>query len=234
MILSGALVNGGAIIVMGVIGSLLKIGIPEKLKNTIMQGLSLCVVLIGILGAIEAENIIITVVSMVIGGVIGELLDIDMRLQKLGDFLQRKLSPKNSSGGMFSSISAGFVNCSLVVCIGSMAIVGSIQSGLSCNHETLYAKALIDAVIALVMASTMGIGVSLSGVAVGVYESLLAIFASFLAVYLSSAVITEMTCVGSLLIIAVGTNMIKLTDIKVANLLPATFIPIFAGVLGFI
>ena len=199
-----------------------------------MHGLSLCVILIGVCGAITGEKIIVTVISMVIGGVIGELLDIDRRLQTLGDFLQRKLAPKNDSRSIFSSISVGFVNCSLVVCIGSMAIVGAIQSGMSCNHETLYAKALIDGVIALVMASTMGIGVSLSGVAVGIYESVIAIFASFLAAYLPTAVITEMTCVGSLLIIAVGTNMMKLTDIKVANLLPATFIPIFAGIFGFI
>ena len=156
---------------------------------------------------------------MVIGGVIGELLDIDRRLQTLGDFLQRKLAPKNDSRSIFSSISVGFVNCSLVVCIGSMAIVGAIQSGMSCNHETLYAKALIDGVIALVMASTMGIGVSLSGVAVGIYESVIAIFASFLAAYLPTAVITEMTCVGSLLIIALFDQFLILTRRK-AEILP--------------
>ncbi|MBQ8975766.1 MAG: DUF554 domain-containing protein [Oscillospiraceae bacterium] len=234
MILTGALVNGGAILITGVVGTFLKRGIPERFKTTLTYALSLCVILIGISGALKGEKIMVVILSMVIGGVIGELLDIDKRLHTLGDFLQRKLSPKGAEGSLFSSVSKGFVSCSLIVCVGSMAIVGSIQSGMSGNHETLLAKSLLDGVIALIMASTMGIGVSFSGIAVFVYEGLLTVFASFLATLLPEPVITEMTCVGSLLIIAVGTNMTDLTDIKVANLLPATFMPIFAGLLGLV
>ena len=220
MILTGALVNFGTILVGGIIGTFLQKGFPEKLHSALTYGLGLCVLLVGIKGILAGENTLLVVLSVVIGVIIGELLDFDRWLNRLAAFLQSKIKGEKSNFG------EGFISATLFVCIGAMAIVGSLQSGLAGNHETLLAKSLIDGVVAVVMASTLGFGVCFSAVSVLVYESILTLSAHAVSGLLNTATINEMTCVGSLLIIAIALNLLKLTNIKVANFLLAPFLPI--------
>jgi len=220
MVLTGALVNGGAIVVGGIAGLLLKKGLPEKMKISLLQGLGLCVLYIGISGSLKGENAMTDVLAVVSGVIIGELLDFDEKLQRVGQWFQTKVSK-----GKNDLFAEGFVTATLVVCVGAMAIVGSLQSGMNDNHEILFAKAVIDGVFTLVLASTMGVGVCLSAIAVTIYEGSLTLFANALAGVLTAAVIGDMTSAGSLLIIAIGTNMLKITDIRVANFILVPFMP---------
>lgn len=217
----GTIVNFSAIIVGSLIGLLIKGGVPEKISNTIMQGLSLCVIYIGISGAIKGSNVMLIIISSVIGGFIGELVDIDNLLKKLGDKIENKFK------GRGIKISEGFVTASLLFCVGSMAIVGSLESGLQGNNKILFAKSMLDGVASIIFSSTLGIGVMLSSVSVLLYQGVITIAASGLKTILIQSVITDMTAIGSLLIMGIGFNMLGMSKIKVANLLPAVFIPIF-------
>lgn len=220
----GTIVNSLTIIAGSLAGFLsnvfLKKGIPERINNTIINGLSLCILLIGISQAMEVKNMLLVIVSVVLGGIIGEIIDIDRWLKNLGDSLEKRLGSK---GGR---ISEGFVSASLLYCVGSMAIIGSLQSGLSGKYDTLFAKSILDGVTAVIFSSSMGIGVALSSVSVFLYQGTITIASSFLKGVLVGTVISDMTSVGGLLIIGIGLNMLKVTNIKLANLLPGIFIPV--------
>lgn len=222
MILTGAIVNAIAVFAGSAAGLLLKKGLPERMGESIMKALSLCVIYIGISGAFEGENILIAILSMALGTVIGEGLDLNQKLEHLGDWLQNRFRSKDSK----ASVAEGFVSSSLLFCTGAMTIVGSMQSGLSLDHSTLFAKSLIDGIAAIVLASSLGYGVVFSGIFCLVYEGLLAIGAQFIEPFLTTAVINEMTCVGSLLIVGVGINMLFKNKITVMNSVPAVFLPI--------
>lgn len=222
MILTGAIVNALAVFAGSAAGLLLKKGLPERMGDSVMKGLSLCVMYIGISGAFEGENVLIAILSMALGTVIGELLDLNGRLEDLGNWIQNRFKSKDSK----TSVAEGFVTSSLLFCTGAMTIVGSLQSGLSLDHSTLIAKSLIDGIAAVVLASSLGYGVVFSGVFCLVYEGALAIFAQFIEPFLTTTVINEMTCVGSLLIVGVGINMLWKNKITVMNSVPAVFLPI--------
>ena len=207
----------------------------EKISDTIMSGLALCIIYMGISGALECQHVIICIISMVVGGLIGELIDIDKGLNSLGDKIEEKLNKgKTDVSKEKVSISQGFVSASLLFCVGAMAVVGALNSGLFGNNDTLFAKSALDGVSSFLFSLTMGIGVLLSAVAVFLYEGIIACGAFLLKGVLSTAVITEMNAVGSLLILALGINMILKANIKVANLLPAMFVPIIFGIIGMI
>lgn len=222
----GTIVNSLAIAIGCLVGLVIKKGIPDRVSKTIMSGLALCVIYIGIEGSLKGENTLITVVCIAL---IGEIIDIDNKINKLGDFLQNKLSKDKDSE---TSIAKGFVTTSLIYCVGAMAIVGALESGLTGNHQTLFTKALLDGISAIIFTTTLGIGVIFSSVAVFLYQGLITIGASILATLLSDAVVTALTAVGSLLIIGIGLNLLEVTKIKVANLLPAVFLPIIFGMLN--
>lgn len=207
----------------------------EKISDTIMSGLALCIIYMGISGALECQHVLICIISMVVGGLIGELIDIDKGLNSLGDKIEEKLNKgKVDVSKEKVSISQGFVSASLLFCVGAMAVVGALNSGLFGNNDTLFAKSALDGVSSFLFSLTMGIGVFLSAVAVFLYEGIIACGAFLLKGVLSTAVITEMNAVGSLLILALGINMILKANIKVANLLPAMFVPIIFGIIGMI
>lgn len=207
----------------------------EKISDTIMSGLALCIIYMGISGALECQHVLICIISMVVGGLIGELIDIDKGLNSLGDKIEEKLNKgKVDVSKKKVSISQGFVSASLLFCVGAMAVVGALNSGLFGNNDTLFAKSALDGVSSFLFSLTMGIGVLLSAVAVFLYEGIIACGAFLLKGVLSTAVITEMNAVGSLLILALGINMILKANIKVANLLPAMFVPIIFGIIGMI
>ncbi len=236
--LTGTIVNAIAILIGSSVGLLLPriVGrfstalegaslIGHRLQTIINQGTALCVLFMGITGCLKGINALITILSMVIGAVLGELLDLDKRMQTLGDWVQEKTKRLVQEGGG-ASVSDGFVTASLLFCVGAMAIVGALNDGLTGNHDMLFAKSLLDGIISIVFASSLGIGVAFSAAAVFLYQGIIAVLASFLQPLLSDVVIAEMTCVGSLLIIALSLNMLGLTKIKVMNLVPAIFLPI--------
>ncbi len=188
--------------------------------ETLLKVMGLATIYIGFSGALKGSHIMVTLASLALGTVIGELFDLEKRINQLGDWLQQRFQPKNSN----VSIAEGFVNCSLLICVGAMAIVGAMESGLTGTHSTLFAKSFIDTVAAFIMASTMGIGVALSGVLVMIYEGLMA---QFIAPLLTEIVINEMTCAGSIIIVGVGLNLLKITNIRIMNTVPGIFLPIF-------
>ena len=216
----GAIVNTLAAVVGGLLGSLLKKGIPERFADLVQKGLALCVLYIGIKGSLVGTNTLVTILSLVLGAILGELMNIAGAIERLGAWAQRKLS----KGG--SRLGEGFVTASLLFCVGSMAVVGSLQSGLTGNHETIFTKSMLDFVSAIILASTLGLGVCLSGIFVLVYQGAIVLLARWAAPILSDYVVAEMSCAGSLLIVALGLNMLGITKLKVANLLPAMFLPI--------
>ncbi len=218
----GAVVNCLAIILGGSVGLFLKKGIPEKIGNTVVNGVALCVMLIGISGALKGNNTLITIISIAIGAVIGELIDIDALINRAAKSIEDKL---NRKGGNVR-FAKGFVTATLLFCVGAMAIVGSLDSGLTGDNTTLYTKSLLDGITAIIFAANFGVGVLASSVPILIYQGGITLLASLVAPLLSDVIIAEMTCVGSLLIIALSLNMLKITEIKVANYIPAIFIPI--------
>ena len=237
--LTGTIVNALAILAGAVAGMLLKqvagkfsaslddastLGL--RLQTIIMQGVALCILYLGIDGCLKGENALIAILSMVLGSIIGELLDLDKRMRSLGDWVQAKTAHL-ALGGQSASVSEGFVTASLLFCVGAMAIVGALNDGLTGDHSTLFAKSLLDGISSIVYGASLGIGVAFSAAAVFLYQGLIALAASFLEPFLVDSVIAEMTCVGSLMIVALAFNMLGITKIKVMNLVPAIFLPIF-------
>lgn len=221
----GTLVNCLTIIGGCIIGLCIKGKVNEKVSTTVMQGLGLCSLYIGIAGSLKCEEPIQLIVSMAVGALIGELIDIDKWITKLGDYFENKFKKKDDK----VSISEGFVTSSLLFCVGAMAIVGSLESGLNGDNTTLYAKSVLDGVSSIIFSSTLGIGVFLSVFTVLIYQGSITLAASMLSGILSTSVITNMSVVGSVIIIGLGLNILGMTKIKVANLLPAIFIPIIFG-----
>ena len=218
----GTLINCAAIVLGTCLGLLLRRGMKPAVSHTVMQGVGLSVILIGLMGAIETDNTLLVILSMVLGGVAGALIDIDGKMNRLGQWAQRKLTRGEGEGNTFAK---GFVTASLVYCVGAMAVVGALDSGIRGDHSTLIAKAALDGVTAVIFASSLGIGVMLSAVPVFVYQGAIALLGNAVAPLLSDAVITEMSAVGGLLIMGIGVNMLLEKDIKVANLLPAIVVP---------
>ncbi len=212
-------VNAAGIIVGGLAGTFAKKLIPEKLEQALMTGVGLCIICIGIKGALGGSNDLVMILSLVIGGIIGTLLDIDAAVNRLGQAVEKRISP-----GKEGSLSRGFVSGSLLFCVGAMAVIGSIQAGLSKEYSTLYTKALLDMIISVTMASSLGIGVCFSSVSVFLYQGAICLLASFVEPYLGDYPRGELIAAGSLLIMAIGTNMIGVTKIKIANFLPAVFV----------
>lgn len=231
MIGLGTIVNAAAIIAGGVSGSLLRSGLPERFRETIMQALGLSVLMIGLSGALQGmykvtaggtldrEYIMLMIFSLVGGAIIGEFLNIEKMLENTGLWIQKKYL-KNS--GNFAE---GFVTASLVYCVGAMAIVGSLEDGLTGSTGTLFAKSVLDGVSAVIFAATLGIGVAFSSIPVFLYQGLITLMAGFIKPWLTDTVISQTSLVGSILIIAIGFNILELKRIKVGNLLPAIFIP---------
>ncbi|WP_291651818.1 DUF554 domain-containing protein [Clostridium sp.] len=223
----GTIINSLTIIIGSIIGIFVKGKINEKISNTIMKGLALCVIYIGISGAIKGGNTIVMIISIALGGLIGELIDIDLKLENLGNKIERKVK-KNGSD---ISIAEGFVTSTLLFCVGAMAIVGALESGLNNNYSTLLAKSILDGISSIIFSSMLGIGVILSSVSVFLYQGSITLASGMLSNVLSDIAITNMTAVGSILIIGLGFNILGVSKIKVSNLLPAM---LFAILLSFI
>ena len=215
----GTVVNVCAILLGSALGLLLRKGLPQRLRDTVMQGLGLCVILIGLSGAIGTADTMCVIISIVVGGLVGTAVNIEKRLENLGNLAQRKLA----RGG--DGFARGFVTASLVYCVGAMAIMGALDSGLKGDHATLIAKSALDGISAIIFASTLGPGVAFSALAVLVYQGAITLMAGWLKPLLTDAIVTEMSAVGGLLIVGIGLNMLYDKHIAVGNLLPAIFVP---------
>ena len=219
----GTIVNTIAVIIGATIGMLLKKGLSDKMADTLMKGLGLCTLFLGISGSLEGQNSLILIISMVVGTLIGEGVDLDDKLNRFGKYIEGKFK---SEEGKTVSIAEGFVTASLLFCVGAMTIVGSLQSGLQGNHEMLFNKSMLDFVAAIIFSSSLGIGVLLSAAFVFTYQGAITLLAQWVAPFLSDVVIAEMTCVGSVIIIGLALNMLGITKLKVMNYVPAIFVPI--------
>lgn len=216
----GTIVNCLAIAAGSLVGLLFKNGIPDRYNQTVMQAVGLAVLLVGLKTAIVSDDLLVIIISLALGALGGEWVGIENRLERLGKFLEAKFS--RGSGGF----AQGFVTASLIYCVGSMAIVGSLESGLSGNHATLFAKSCLDGIVSIILTSSLGLGVMFSAVPVLLYQGAITLLASVLKPLLVPAVIAQMSGVGGLLILGIGMNMLREKKIKVGNMLPAIFIPL--------
>ena len=222
----GTLVNMAAILIGSGIGLLLKNGIPKRLQTTISSAVGLCVVFVGVTGAIKG--------LMNVSGTTFETKDtlvvvICMAIENLGDWVKSKL-PNGSSSSNFTE---AFVSTSLVFCIGAMAIVGSIEDGLNHDYTMLFTKAVMDGVLSIVFVASLGIGAAFSMFPVGIYQGSITLLAGLVKPYLTDLMIGRLSCIGSILIFALGLNLTIGTKIKIANMLPAVFLPVIVCLLGF-
>jgi len=216
-------VNTLAILAGTTIGMLFRNGIPEKYNTTVLQAIALSVILIGLKSALGCPDILVIIVSLAGGAIIGEFLAIEAHLKHLGDFLEKKFTDPDAAT---PSMSTAFVTASLLFCVGSMAIVGALESGLTGNHDTLFAKSFLDGVTSIILTASLGMGVGLSAGAVLVYQGAITLAAGFMKPYLIPSVVSQMSGAGGLLIAAIGLNMIREKKIAVGNMLPAIFLPL--------
>lgn len=221
----GVLVNTITVLLGSTVGLLCKRAIPEKITKTIMLAIGLCTIYIGISGTLEGENTLVLILSMVFGTAAGTAIDLDRRITQLGELLNRKFRREDGS----VSLTEGFVTGSLLFCVGAMTIVGSLNAGLRGDNEMLFTKSLLDLISSCMLSVSLGVGVLFSAAFVFVFQGALVLLAQFLAPILSASAIAEITCAGSLMILALGLNLIGLTKFKVANFLPALFFaPLFS------
>ena len=220
---SGAVVNFFLVIIGSLLGLLFKKGIPERIQQTLMTGMAFCVLYIGITGLFEAQaNILVMIVCMALGSIIGEVIDLDKRVNNLGLRIENSFKKKDSN----TKIAEGFVAATLLFCVGAMTIVGSIDSGINGDNTSLYSKSVIDGIAAVALTSSMGIGVIFAAASTLVIEGGLTLLAGVISPILSDYIIAQMSVIGSLLIIALALNMLRLTKIKVMNFVPAILLPL--------
>ena len=223
----GVLVNVITVIVGSCVGLLFKKGIPERVSKAAMIGLGACTLYIGISGSLCGENVLILIAAVVLGGICGTLLNIDGAINALAEKVEKKFKKDNKQ----TSIAEGLVSATLLFCVGSMTVTGSIQAGLTGDNSVLITKATLDLVSSMMLASSLGVGVLLSSVSVLVIQGGLVLLAGIISPFMSTGAINEMTCAGSLLIIMIGTNLMGITKIKVADYLPAIlFAPIIYNI----
>lgn len=228
----GVIVNTLTVIIGGAFGLLLKKGIPERVTNAVMAAIGLCTLYIGIDGALQGSNTIVLIVSMVLGTIAGTLLDIDGAINRLGNFVERRLKSEDGN----TSVAEGFMTASLLFCVGAMTIVGSLNAGLNGDNKLLFTKAILDLISACMLASSLGIGVLFSALFVLVYQGGLVLLAGLLQnVLTDTALIAEITCAGSIMILGLGLNILGITKLKVADQLPAiVFVPIIYALVRFL
>lgn len=234
----GTVVNVILIIAGGVVGIVFKKLLPSRLAETIMNGLGLAVIIVGLSGVFSAtftvnggeistQHTLIIIISLALGAITGELVKIEDKLNSVAEWCKGRF-PSSDEG-----FTQGLVTATLVFCVGSMSILGAIEDGINQNHDILFAKSVLDGVSAMVFASAMGAGVLFSAVPVALYQGAITLLAMFISPYLDAGVVSQMSAVGSVLIMGIGFNMLKITKIKVGNLLPAMLVPVIYYIICF-
>lgn len=219
------IINCLLIVLGSALGLLLKGKLPQRFLTVLTQALGLCVVSIGMTSAIATNNTLCVVVCLVIGTILGEAIDIEKRLDSVGESLRARFE-KNSDGN--STFTEGFVSASVLFCVGAMAIVGAINAGIHGDYSVLISKSVIDGVTSVSMTTALGIGVAFSAIPILIYQGGLTLLAGLVAPFLQEAAITEMSAVGGCIILGIGLNMLDLPKVKlrVGNMLPAIFLPL--------
>lgn len=234
MIGLGTIINTVAVVVGGLLGLMIKKGFAQRFEKILMQGLGLSTIFIGISGVLKymlvmengslsVRGTMLLIFSLVIGSILGQLVDIEDKMERLGNKLKTAVKVKEDNGGRFVE---GFVTASLIICVGAMAIVGSMQDGLSGDFTMLLAKSLLDFVLVTILAAAYGVGVAFSAIPVLVYQGAITLIAAFFGSVISDVLIEALSFVGSALIFCVGANLVKEKTFKVANMLPALLVPI--------
>ncbi|MFO7748959.1 MAG: DUF554 domain-containing protein [Desulfobacteraceae bacterium] len=216
----GTVVNSVAIIAGSLAGLLFRGGIPEKYNKTIMHAISLAVMVIGIRGAMKSDHLMVVIFSLALGSLAGELLRIEDGLEAMGKKLERRFSSEDKD------FYKGFITSTLLFCVGSMAIVGALESGLLNNHETLFAKSALDGITSIILSSSFGAGVLFSALPVFLYQGTITLAATFVKPFLLPEVINQMSAVGGVLIMAIGFNLLGAAKIRIGSMLPAVFLPL--------
>ncbi len=216
----GTVVNAISILLGGSLGSGLGSNLSKRYSETLLNAVSVSVILIGLKSALETKNILLLICCMALGSIVGEFLRIEDRLNCLSELLEKKFSKHHGN------LAEGFMTATLIYCVGAMSIIGAIESGVSNNHSTLFAKSILDGVSSLVFSSTLGIGVPLAAVSVFIYQGSITLLSGLLASYLPMEALNELSAVGGLLVMIIGLNILKITKIRVGNMLPATFLPV--------
>lgn len=236
MVFLGTIINFSVVLIFGLIGALVKKSIPDRISSGIIYAMGICIVYVGIDGALAAPpavpegafissgllKVLIMIFSMGIGTLIGEVVDVDKQMNRLGIFVEKKLSRGSKIDGSFAK---GFAACSILFCVGAMAVNGAIQDAFG-NPDVLIIKSLVDGIMVLVMASTLGIGCAFSAFTVLIYQGGITALALLVSDLLSEATVSYMSATGSLVIILIGTNMLKMTNVKTANMVFAMFVPL--------
>lgn len=219
----GVIANTLTVLLGSALGLVLKKGIPSRVSSAVMAAIGLCTLYIGVDGALEGSNTIVLIVSMVLGTIAGTLLDLDDKINRIGNFIERKMK----RDGEKTTIAEGFMTGSLLFCVGAMTIVGSLNAGLTGDNELIFTKSILDLISSCMLASSLGIGVMFSAIFVFVFQGSLVLLSGLLqSVLTDAAMIAEITCAGSVMIIGLGLNILGITKIKIANMLPAIlFVP---------
>ena len=221
-------VNTFTVLAGSLIGILFRNRLKESLRNAVMKALGLCTVLIGVSSAVATKDLLCVIVCMVLGTVLGELMRIDDGIEHAGDAIKAKLLRGKAGGGAMESFTEGFVSACILFCIGSMTIMGSLEAGIRHNYSIIYAKSMLDFVSSMAFGAAMGFGGTCSAAFVLVFQGALTLLAGVLGSLLSDAAVTEMSAVGGVILIGMALNMLECSRerIKVANMLPAIFLPI--------
>lgn len=220
--LEGTIVNTITVLLGGTIGLVFKKGIPKRISDSVFKALGLITLFIGISGCLCGKLMLVTVISLIVGTVIGEILMLDKHINNFGKILEKRTSGENEN----STVAQGFVSSCLLFCVGAMTIVGSLEAGLDSNCSVLYTKSALDFCSSIIFASTLGVGVLYSAGFVLVYQGLITLLARVVSPVLSTGVVNEMNCVGYIIIIGLALNIIGITKLKVMNMVPAIFLPI--------
>ena len=230
----GTIINVAAILIGATAGIVIKGGLSKRFEDTITSAIGLCTMFIGISGAVagmlevsaaglETQDTMVMIISLIAGALIGEWIDIEKRLEAVGEWCRSKIPNQDGKENTFVE---AFVTSSLIFCVGAMAIVGSLEDGLNHNYSILFAKAVMDGVMSVIFAASLGIGVYFSAFPIAVYQGAITLLAGLIRPYLSDTVIGRMSFVGSILIFALGINLLFGKKIKIGNLLPAMFLPL--------
>jgi uncharacterized protein len=217
--MTGMLINTATVIIGSTVGTFLRSRFPDRVRQMVMWGMGLISLVIGLQMSLTTKNILVVLGSLLVGGIIGELVHLHEGLNRVGDILQAKLTAEKDS-----TFSKGFVTASLLFCVGPMTILGSIQDGLSGDYTLLATKSILDGFASLALAASMGWGVLFAALTVLVYQGGLTLGAGLVKTLLTEPMVAEMTATGGTLILAIGLNLLDLTAIRVANFLPALIV----------
>lgn len=225
--MTGTLINAAAILIAGIIGLFLRRGIPDNMSRTIQNALGLLIIVIGIQYGFKAENLAVVGISLALGAVIGEWRQWEARLEKLGVKLEKALGREEST------FVKGFVSATLLFCVGAMAVVGALEDGLTGNHQILLVKSMLDGIFAMLFSASMGIGVIFSAFPVLIYQGAISLGAEVIKPLLTDPMLNNITALGGILIAGLGFNILGITHIKVANILPGVIVvPILMALLN--